>query len=292
MRLTTTAARLAIGFCGAVVGVYCAYTAFRNGQLLDVGLDGLVVGSAFAAVVIGSWFLLPLAASSPRSRRPLLRLGWFLCLVFVLINAIGFTATLRTGAVGGKANTVTAYDTALSGLKQARERLDVMKNNQRWQATSGCTDATVPRSITFCGEFAETQAAATRHQAVISAGKPATVDAQADTIAWVMRADSATVGRAMPIFMAVVLDIAASLFIWAALTTYGSGPAANTVHTLRKSRRIVPAQRRTSDEVERLKRMAQASAPDAVQLVPRVKKGGGFDRRFKTTTIARRRVDA
>ena len=222
MKSTTTASRLAIGMCGTVVGAYCAYTAFRNGQLLASGLDGIAFGSAFAAVVVGSWFLLPLAAQSPNGRAALMRLGWALCLAFVLINAIGFTATHRTEVVGSKAGAITAYDTALAGLSQARERITAMKANARWTSTSGCTDATVAKSIAFCDAYTAEKATADSYQALVSAGKPATADAQADTIAWVMQADSLTVARAMPIFMAVVLDIAASLFIWAALTVYAT----------------------------------------------------------------------
>jgi hypothetical protein len=230
MKHSLTLPRLAIGICGAVVGAYCAISAFRNGQALASGVDGLAFGSAFAAVVIGSWFLLPLAAQSPARRAALMRLGWLMCLVFILIQAIGFTANHRITVVGGKANTITAYDTALASLTQAQERLSAMKSNARWQSTSGCTDVTVPQSVAFCDDHRATQAKADQFSATVSAGKPATADAQADTIAWVLRADAGVVSKAMPVFMAVVLDIAASLFIWVALTTYSTvAPVVTTV---------------------------------------------------------------
>lgn len=213
MKLTTLLARLAIGLCGCTVGSYCALSAFRNGQSLAPGIDGIMFGAAFAAVVIGSWFILPL------SRNPLARAGWLLCTGFVLANAIGFTATHRTETVGGKQNTIATYNTALTGIEQATERLNAMKGNDRWTSTSGCTDATVEQSITFCNDFSATQAKADEFQAVISAGKPATSDAQADTIGWVIQADTATVSKALPIFMAVVLDIAATLFMYLALAS-------------------------------------------------------------------------
>jgi hypothetical protein len=230
MNFSTSASRMAIGACGAIVGFYAAYSAFRNGQSLASGIDGLAFGSAFAAVVVGSWFLLPLAAQSPARRAILMRIGWGLCLAFVLVNAIGFTATHRSTKVGGNANTITAYDTALASLTQAQERLSAMKRNARWQSTSGCTDVTVPQSVAFCDDHRATQAKADQFSATVSAGKPATADAQADTIAWVLRADAGVVSKAMPVFMAVVLDIAASLFIWVALTTYSTAvPVVTTV---------------------------------------------------------------
>jgi hypothetical protein len=265
MHFTLSASRLAIGMCGAVVGSYAAYSAFRNGQALASGLDGLAFGSAFAAVVIGSWFLLPLAAQSPRSRAILMRIGWGLCLLFVLIQAIGFTATHRTTQVGDRANVITGYDTALTGLREAQERLTAMKSNARWQSTAGCTNATVEASIAFCDDYKATQAAANTFSATVSAGKPSTADAQADTIAWVLRADTGVVSRAMPIFMAIVLDIAASLFIWVAMTTYSSPAPVATVATEPPKEATKPApkkkakaspKRRTEKAVQKL--MAEA----------------------------------
>lgn len=246
MQLSTAASRLAIGTCGAVVGAYCAFTAFRNGQNLAEGLDGIAFGSAFAAVVIGSWFLLPLAAQSPKGRAALMRLGWALCLAFVLINAVGFTATHRTATVGTKTNTIAAYDAALTSLKSAQERLSAMKDNRRWQSTSGCTDATVEQSIEFCRQVQQALTDVAKNQSVVTSGKPATADAQADTIAWATRVDAAVVSRAMPIFMAVVLDIAASLFIWAALTTYGQAVAAPVTAVARKSRKTAQPKKKTA----------------------------------------------
>jgi hypothetical protein len=258
MKHSLTLPRLAIGICGAVVGAYCAISAFRNGQALASGVDGLAFGSAFAAVVIGSWFLLPLAAQSPARRAALMRLGWLMCLVFILIQAIGFTANHRTTVVGGKANTITAYDTALASLTQAQERLSAMKRNARWQSTSGCTDVTVPQSVAFCDDHRATQAKADQFSATVSAGKPATADAQADTIAWVLRADAGVVSKAMPVFMAVVLDVAASLFIWVALTTYNTA-VAPVVTT------VAPAKAATRSATRKTKKPAKRSTQKAVQ---------------------------
>jgi hypothetical protein len=229
LNITLTLSRVATGICGAVVGCYAAYSAFRNGQSMAGGLDGIAFGSAFAAVVIGGWFLLPLADRQQGTSRMLMRLGWAMCLVFVLINAVGFTATHRTTVVGDKTNSITAYDTALTGLKSAQEALTAMKSNARWQKTSGCSDVTAERSIEFCRQVQQAQADIAKYQPVVASGKPATADAQADTIAWVIQADTGVVSRAMPIFMAVVLDVAASLFIWAAMTTYQTAVAPSVV---------------------------------------------------------------
>src|SRR5690606_9583503 len=156
------------------------------------------------------------------------------------------------------------------GYQQATERLTAMKGNRRWESTKGCTDVTVEQSVAFCDQFSETQAKADKYQAIVSAGKPATSDAQADTIGWVIQADTATVSKALPIFMAVVLDIAATLFMYLALAsnvrtaahpkmsvetniveivaTPKAKPAKAKKPTLRKSRKVEQKRKRTPAE--------------------------------------------
>jgi hypothetical protein len=214
---TTLPSRLAIGMCGIAVGAYCAYSSFRNGQAMASGLDGVAFGAAFAAIVVGSWFLLPLAEEFRGARAATMRTGWALCLAFVLINAIGFTATHRTEGVSGRATAIQTYDDAALALPSAMADLAAMKANARWQTTTGCTDATAEKSVAFCNDVKAKQADVASFQARVNAGRPGSADAQAETIAWVMRLDTITVSKALPIFMAVVLDIAASLFMFAAL---------------------------------------------------------------------------
>lgn len=249
MKTTTLLARLAIGTCGCVAGFYAAYSAFKNGQNYAPGIDGTVVGAAFAAVVVGTWFILPATKNMSFGERWSARAGWLLLTAFVLTNATGFTATHRTNTVGEKQNTIAAYNTARQGLEQATERLTAMKGNRRWESTKGCTDATVEQSVTFCNQFSETQAKADKLQAIVLAGQPATSDAQADTIGWVIRADTATVSKALPIFMAVVLDIAATLFMYLALASkevrLNSDRPANPVATPKAAEVITDASKKS-----------------------------------------------
>jgi hypothetical protein len=274
-----TVPRLAIGLCGCVVGAYCAISAFRQGQAMAPGYDGYVFGAAFAAVVVGSWFILPLAQGW------LSRAGWFLCTGFVLANAIGYTATHRTETVGGKQNTIAAYNAALTGLEQATERLTAMKGNRRWESTKGCTDVTAEQSVTFCHEFSATQAKADQFQAVVSAGKPATTDAQADTIGWVIRVDAATVGKALPIFWAVALDIAVTLFMYLALAGNVQKTNVATPVATKLTTELIPVEDRRP--ITRKARKSW-SEEDTIRLLTevmhkplRLRKDGRPDRRFK-----------
>jgi len=222
--VTVLPSRLAIGMCGSAVGAYCAYSAFRNGQTMAPGIDGMAFGGAFAAVVIGSWFLLPLADQFSWLRATAIRAGWLLCLAFVLVNAIGFTARHRTETVGGRANDIASYDAAIAALPSAAAEVAAMKLNPRWAATAGCTNATAEESKKACTAIEAKQVEVAGLQARVNQGRAGSADAQAETIAWVMRIDGATVGRALPIFMAVVLDIAASLFMFAALAPARARP--------------------------------------------------------------------
>lgn len=101
---------------------------------------------------------------------------------------------------------------------------------------------------------------------------------------------------------AVLLVLAGILMM--ELFCHLAGPAASMIGIAMYNKPEAPASRkpavararRTAAQVEKLKRLAETSAqPDtapAAWAPPRVKKGGGFDRRFKTTTVARKRQPA
>src|SRR5262245_46734742 len=169
---TTSPSRLAIEICGFVVGGFAAYTAFRNGQGMAAGLDGIAFGSAFAAVVVGSWFLLPLAEEFSGVRAAILRAGWALCLAFVLANAIGYTATHRTEGVSDRSTAIHAYDAAIQALPRTEGELATMKQNVRWTATAGCTNATAETSKAFCEAITAKQAELKEVRARVTFGRP------------------------------------------------------------------------------------------------------------------------
>jgi hypothetical protein len=177
----TTLARLATGLSGLTVGAYCAFTAYQNGQSLGSGPDAVAFGSAFAAVVIGSWFLLPIAAQAKadghRARSFSIKAGWVLCLTFVLINAVGSTSVHRGNKVPDNSTAIAAYDSAVAKDEQLRTELAAMKANQRWQGTSGCTDATAEKSRDFCAEVKRAQLGLDRAETSIKTGRPGAADA-------------------------------------------------------------------------------------------------------------------
>lgn len=225
MQILSTASlltRSALGLAGCGCGAYCATTAFWNGSSLAQGVLGLVFGGAFASVAIGSWFLLSTAEHRAKAGEHgvawYARAAWIMCIIFVLANSIGFAASHRVEVTGGKELAIAAYDRAIRLEAEAQLTLEAYRRNPRWEASRGCTDITVQASQAYCAEVKTAKAALTSAQAEQRAGRPASADAAADTIGWLLSVNPATVARMLPVLWAVVLELAASAFMWLALT--------------------------------------------------------------------------
>lgn len=209
---------------GLACGAYAVAAAFRNGfAQASTDVDGYIIGIAFAAVVVGSWPLLGLAdnakAHGQTSKAWGLRLGWAICLVFIVVNAVGYINKHRTENVGSRVETAAAYDRASAQLAAAMSSLEDMKKNRRWDSTSACTDATVPQSIAFCEEVEKKRIEIKQARTTLAKGKPAVADPHASQIAWILQADIAIVTKALPTFLGVVLEIMASLLFYASAGT-------------------------------------------------------------------------
>lgn len=112
---------------------------------------------------------------------------WTICLVFSLTSALGFLAENRKETSGARQTQAVAYGDLRTDLARSRERLGWipqhrpaatvasemrgMEQNRRWRATSGCTDATSSKSISFCQSYHQlaAEAAAGREAAKIEA---------------------------------------------------------------------------------------------------------------------------
>jgi len=206
---------LLIAAAGCVAGSYSAYAAFSTGQMLTSGFAAILVGLAFAAVVIISWLMLPWAdmraAEGAKRDAWAWRFGWLLALCFVLANSIVYSAQYRLQAVDIKAVQIEAFGRAERAEAMAAQELKTLRTNPRWDATNGCSNATALKSIEFCNRVAEAQAHQHAQQAVLAQGRPASKDEGAQTLAWALSADADKIGRSLPIFWAVVLELIASL---------------------------------------------------------------------------------
>lgn len=218
-----TLLRLLVSVCGAAAGAVCVYTAGENGRLLDAGEAGRFFGLGFMAIVVFSWTAWPLASWCARLGASAwslgLKLAWIPLFIFVVSNAIMFTASHRVETVEGKGHVIEAYD----GAKESRSRLlgelVTLKANPAWEASKACT-ARAKGSKVLCEQKAQLESRIQAAEAIIAKGKPGAKDAGAETLAWVIQGDAAKVGRAWPVYIAVMLEMVASLAFKLALSPW------------------------------------------------------------------------
>lgn len=206
---------------GTVLGAACAYYAYSNGVKSAPGFDGQVAGAVGASVTVLSWFCLPFAAhadlNGERGRAWAARSGWVLLTVFVLMNAVGFTAFHRKERVGGNEVAIAIYDRAERGLRAAEADLDMAKQAKKWSSTKGCTVAlTLDDSKTFCGNVTVIKSNIATYRDALNKGRPATADAQAEAFA-PLGFNAQRVADWNPIIWALVQELAMSLAFYLAL---------------------------------------------------------------------------
>ena len=218
MQIVITAlSRLATGAAGIALGAVCVLMAWEMGISQAPGLKGQLYGAAFAAAVVGCWFLPTIARTTTTVLAGILWLAWIVGTLFVLANAIANTAHDRDASVGTAKSAMDSYDIAQREFKRLEAELAPMKLNPRWEATAGCTNDTAAKSIAYCGEVHRVTVQMDKHRATLAQKRPVSADSQADRLSLIFRTAPETVTEWMPIAFAVALDLLASVFITAAL---------------------------------------------------------------------------
>jgi hypothetical protein len=219
---------LLIAAGGCVAGAYSAYAAFENGKLISGGSAGLMFGLAFGAVVVVSWLMLPWAdkRAEEGSHRDawLWRVSWLLALVFVLVNSIAYAVHYRTEMTESRGLRIDAYERARQMEALATAEMTGLRMNPRWQLTSGCSNATAEKSKAYCGMVHNAQARIESAESQLTQGRPASKDAGAETLAWVLGVDEAKIRRSLPIFWSLILELMASLCMREAFATLRTPP--------------------------------------------------------------------
>ncbi len=186
-------------------------------------------GLAFAAVVVVSWIMLPWADKRDEEGAHrdawLWRLSWLVAVGFVLANSVVYCVHYRQEMTETKGLQIEAYERARQAQSLAVAELDKLKTNVRWEATSGCSNVTAPKSKVYCEQVSGLKARVESAEGVLNQGRPASKDAGAESLAWILGADESTVRRSLPIFWAVILELIASLCMREAFATLRS-PAA------------------------------------------------------------------
>lgn len=260
--------RLLTGACGIAAGAVCAYTAYHNGLNMDPGEAGQWFGYGFLAIVCGSWLLWPLAGHMKLLGNDAwatgLKVAWVAAMLFVIGNAIMYTASHRTEAVEGRGLVIDRYTEAKAEKTRLFEELNLLKQNPAWEESKGCT-LRIKGGKRLCDSKATLEAKIDAQNAILKAGKPGSKDAGAETLAWVLNADASKVGRAWPIYIAVMLEMMASLMMKLALSPWA--PAATA--------KASPKAKETAEEITEEEAEADGETDALAAVEAMVKANGG-----------------
>lgn len=209
---------IALG-AGVAVGSGVVKAAWENGM----AFGGLAFALAFAGTVVGCWVLLPIAKTAPPDVAIILRVIFAVGTLFVIGNAVRSAAGHMSHNAGDAANQITAYDAAETAYARLSSELDIAKTNKRWAATTGCTDATVPKSDAYCQGVRRIQTELEDARKTIARGKPKSADPGGDVMAFLLGTDVKMVDIFWPVLIAVALDLMATGLVTAALSPARQG---------------------------------------------------------------------
>jgi transposase-like protein len=230
---------------------------------MDKGDAGWWFGIGFTAIVCLSWLMWPLASWCARlgayDRSRLLKAAWVPMFFFVIGNAIMFTAQHRTETVSGKTVAIDGYEAAKVDKARMVAELDTLKTNSRWAASQGCTNATAQKSKDFCDGVKALQGRIQAAQAKIETGRPGSADAGAETLAWVLQGDAKKIGLAWPVYIAIMLELAATLALKFALSPWTPKGAQAPVSNDTQDTVVQEAAQATPDALAQVKALVLAS---------------------------------
>jgi hypothetical protein len=216
MKLTTPRllqASLILG--GLAAGSFCVYAAFDNGRsLTSDATGGRMFGLALAAVVFISWLMLPVAdwreAAGKWFTAWSVRAMWLATLGFVILSSAFYAASHRVDMVESKGIAIDAYERAKADRATAEADLSGMKKSELWAASASCAAIGDSYQKKFCAKVEAAKASIVKAEAVLAKGKPGAKDAGAESVAWLLAGDADKVGKAWPVYLGLVVELAAS----------------------------------------------------------------------------------
>jgi hypothetical protein len=238
---------------GLGAGAVCAYTAYHNGLAMAPGDAGQWFGYGFLAIVGGSWLMWPIASFMAylgnKSWAFGLKAAWVIAMLFVTGNSIMYTAYHRSETVEGRGQVMERYDDARKAKDAYLEEIQLLKKNPVWERSMSCTRR-ARGSWRLCKRKAELDRLIAAKDVILQAGKPGSKDAGAETLAWVLSGDASKVGRAWPVYIAIMLELTASLFLKLALSPWDVAPKAGE-----KQKEETEEEPGTEEEPEALRRV-------------------------------------
>lgn len=253
--------RHALGVIGILAaGILLLVSAAMNYRFgLSLGkteLDGQIYGVASAAAdvmkALVPFFLFAAIRNRAWSQAAASMLVWGVVTAYSLTSAFGHAALNRFDVAGKRAHQSNVYDATRADLASAREQLgwiprhrpamtvkaeiDGYKENRRWRATKGCTDATIPVSIAFCdqyralvAELASAEKAAALDARIVKAQAQlahfdgtanSVADPQATVLAKLTGIDLEKIQLAMTVFIALLLEIGSAFGMYIAFSQW------------------------------------------------------------------------
>ncbi|MFT4079317.1 MAG: hypothetical protein QM659_08410 [Rhodomicrobium sp.] len=202
------------------IGGIAAAANFRFGQTLggQSEVDALLFGAGGVALVALN-FIMPGAAAGAARRGARIQqavcIGLFaVCAAFTLTSSVGFSSSHRADYAGDRAQAAERFERAKADVARLEGDLATMKASAKYQDSAGCADVRSWQRE-FCAAVSAKEAEMARTKAVMSAGRPAAIDAQAETLAALMGYKSQDVSTALSVSLAVVYELVASLGFYA-----------------------------------------------------------------------------
>lgn len=213
-------AQTALGLPAVVVigGVVAAMN-WRFGQTLGhTELDGYLFGALGVALVALNW-IMPGAAAFAASRRARFQqaaamLLWIVCAAFTLMSSIGISAMHRAENGAERLESAARYLRAKADHERLTGELAAMKTSPKYEAAAGCADAHA-RQADFCAAVKAKEAEIKAARRDVDAGRPASVDPQAETLASLTGFEVGQVSTALAVSVAVVMELVSSLGFFA-----------------------------------------------------------------------------
>jgi hypothetical protein len=202
-----------------VIGAIAAAMNWRFGQTLGhTELDGYCFGALGVALVALNW-VMPGAAAFAAGRKARLQQAaciglWLICAAYTLVSSVGFSALHRAENGADRQTQAERYTTAKADHERLTGELAAMKASPKYAAAAGCADARL-RQADFCAEVKAKEAEIKAAKKDMEAGRPAVVDAQAQTLATLSGFKVEQVSTALAVAVAVVMELVSSLGFFA-----------------------------------------------------------------------------
>jgi hypothetical protein len=242
--LSTFAARALAGGAVIVAGVCSTAMNWRFGyQLGSSELDSLVLGTFSVTLDIAKWFALGLAAiawrAGARIRATAGLAVWLVAVVYSGAAALGFSALNRDTTTAEREQSSQRIERARVAYREATALVSEAKAAKRWAATSGCTDATAPKSVEFCDRIKALEQKAAAASALLDRGKVVAADPQAALFVTMSGASEGRVKTALSIAVAVVSEVVSALGLFAVMAP-PNRPEPARVKVKRRRRKPAP----------------------------------------------------